>query len=213
MQSYLSNTSYHLMTSNQSEIKPWQIFWLCLLIAMAFFYGLGNYAIVDLNEGLYAEIAREIYYGNWLIPHLNFVPYLEKPPLLYWLIYISYQTFGINAFAARIVPALSATAVITTSLLFCNRLKLSQIGWLTAIILASSMGFIVISRVILFDMLLTFWITASLFTFYLWYEPKNQIELFYDQYFYKYSLLKSRYHHGPFPLLCAILFSYLHRRQ
>ena len=50
---------------------------LCLL------YGLDSFALRDNNEGLYAEIAREMLStGDFIVPHLNGVPYIEKPPLL-----------------------------------------------------------------------------------------------------------------------------------
>ena len=51
-----------------------------------FLNGLGSFPLRDNNEGLYAEIAREMLVdGHWIVPHLNGVPYIEKPPLLYWL--------------------------------------------------------------------------------------------------------------------------------
>ena len=57
-----------------------------LLILFACFYGIGSYPLLDDNEGMYASIARDMLHnGQFIIPHLNGVPYLEKPPLLYWL--------------------------------------------------------------------------------------------------------------------------------
>ena len=80
---------------------------LFILGAAAFFYGgLGSYALLNNNEGLYAQIAWEMLEsGNWVIPHLNGVPYIEKPPLLYWLVAGSFKLFGKNEWAARFVPA------------------------------------------------------------------------------------------------------------
>ena len=53
------------------------------LFALAAFYlcfGLGVYGLLDNNEGLYAEMAREMLQtANYAVPHLNGVPYLEKP--------------------------------------------------------------------------------------------------------------------------------------
>ena len=55
----------------------WQVSLLGLLLFIAFFYGIGGYAIADMNEGLYAEIAREMLARHdFIIPYLNFVPYL-----------------------------------------------------------------------------------------------------------------------------------------
>lgn len=151
---------------------------LLLLIFFAFFYGLGSYALDNTNEGLYAEIAREmLVLHQYTIPHLNFVPYLEKPPLLYWLTALCYQLFGISELSARLVPALSATAVCLTMLWWGKLVQDKTRGWVAALILVSSLGFMVIARVILFDMLLTAWITLGLLFFYAWFLKKQRYYL------------------------------------
>ncbi len=83
-----------------------------LLGATAAFYlaRLGAAGLYDPNEGMYAEIPREmLVLGDWLTPHFNFIRYFEKPPLLYWLTAICYQLFGISEFSSRLVTALAAT--------------------------------------------------------------------------------------------------------
>lgn len=141
---------------------------------MGFFYGLSSYVIHDDNEGLYAEIAREMLVsGHYIIPHLNGVPYIEKPPLLYWLILISYKLFGLSVLSARLVPSLCGTAVCLSLLWFCHKLQRPILGMITALILTSSIGFIIIGRVIFFDMALTAMLTVSLVTFYLWHQQQR----------------------------------------
>ena len=47
------------------------------------------------DEGRYAEIPREMLSGgDWVIPHLNGLAYLEKPPLQYWATALSLRVFG-----------------------------------------------------------------------------------------------------------------------
>src|SRR5438552_19011981 len=76
---------------------------------LLFAFHLGSLPLTDPDEGRYAEIAREmIEGGDWLVPHLFGMPYLEKPPLLYWLTSLSFETFGKNEFAARLAPTLAA---------------------------------------------------------------------------------------------------------
>jgi 4-amino-4-deoxy-L-arabinose transferase-like glycosyltransferase len=134
-----------------------------------FFYGIGHYPLSDNNEGLYASIARDMFSsGNYLIPHLNGVPYIEKPPLLYWLMAISYHTFGINEFAARLIPSLSSIILCLSIFLFLSKVKNKTAGFYAAIIFASSFGIILIGRIIFFDMLLTTCLSLSLLFFYLW---------------------------------------------
>lgn len=65
----------------------------------------------DPNDAQYAEVAREmIERGEWLSPRLNGVLFLNKPPLLYWLIAIAYSALGVGELAARL-PGLLATLV------------------------------------------------------------------------------------------------------
>ena len=165
------------------RLKSQHLFWqFCILSAfcfIAFFYGMASYPILDMNEGLYAEIAREMLVTkDYIIPQLNYVPYLEKPPLLYWLITLSYHVFGVSTFAARIIPALSSFATILIILFFGRKTNKTQAGWIAGIIFASSFGFAIIGRVVFFDMLLTTFFTAALCSFYLWYQNEKKIFLY-----------------------------------
>lgn len=153
---------------------------LFLIIFLTLYFGFGSYALENMNEGLYGEIAREMLVtGNYIIPHLNFVPYLEKPPMLYWLIAASYHVFGINAFAARLVPVTAGALTCLAFLFFGKALNQARAGWMAAIILATSAGFILISRVIIFDMSLTFFFSSSLLCFFLWYEKESRYYLWF----------------------------------
>ena len=74
-----------------------------------FGYRLGVPGLMDPDEGRYAEIAREILLlRDWLIPHLNLFPYLEKPPLVYWLTAASFKVLGQSELAARLPSAAAA---------------------------------------------------------------------------------------------------------
>ncbi len=166
----------YLEQLNQKQQLGWIEYLIAfVIIAITFFYGFASYALENMNEGLYAEIPREmIVMGSYIIPHLNFVPYLEKPPLLYWLIALNYHLFGVNVFSARLVPILAATIVCISILAFTRALKFSKSGWFAAIILATNVGFVLIAHVIIFDMLLTALFTLALLFFYLWYEKERR---------------------------------------
>ncbi|HEV2614601.1 MAG TPA: glycosyltransferase family 39 protein [Gammaproteobacteria bacterium] len=154
-------------TTSPNELAMWQIIFLGVLVFVGCFYGMGSYAILDMNEGLYAEVAREMLVNNhWLIPHLNGVEYLEKPPMLYWLMAISYKIFGINAFGARFIPSL-ATALTTLSFYFLGKkVGAARTGWIAAIVMLSSLVFLIIGRTVFFDPLFMFFISACLLSFY-----------------------------------------------
>jgi len=163
---------------------------LLLFLFMAFCYGLAYYPLLNMNEGLYAEIAREMLSrGDFIIPHLNAVPYLEKPPLLYWLISLSYHAFGITTFAARLIPCLSGISICFATIWFAKQNKQTRIGFYAAIILASSLGFIVMSRMVFFDVLLTALMSLSLMTFYLWYTQGYKYFLYLTYIFLGFAFL------------------------
>ncbi|MGB6975988.1 MAG: glycosyltransferase family 39 protein [Gammaproteobacteria bacterium] len=169
---------YSLRKLFEPDLSGWHYLLLFILVFIAFYYGMGSYPLENMNEGLYGEIPREMLaMGSYIVPHLNYLPYLEKPPLLYWLITLSYSIFGISAFSARLIPAISATAICLGLFLFAKSLNRVKAGWLAAMILASSIGFILIVRVLIFDMLLTACFTLSLLFFYLWYEKTSRVYL------------------------------------
>ncbi len=141
--------------------SQWIFLWI--LVAIAGTTAAGSYGLLDNNEGLYAEIAREmIESGDWIMPRLNYVPYIEKPPLLYWSIASSMIVFGQSEWAVRLVPALFFTGTVAGAVWFGLRLGRPRGAYLAGIILASSTGFIVFNRTLLFDVPLTSFLTWSL---------------------------------------------------
>jgi 4-amino-4-deoxy-L-arabinose transferase-like glycosyltransferase len=72
------------------------------------FWSLGH-PLWEVDDARYAEVPREMAEsGNWLTPSLNYVDYIEKPPLIYWLGAASYSLFGVSEAAARVPLALFA---------------------------------------------------------------------------------------------------------
>ncbi|NEX62862.1 ArnT family glycosyltransferase [Noviherbaspirillum galbum] len=141
--------------------------WLVWLVAVAAALGgLGGFDILDNNEGLYAEIPREMLasgdWRQWVIPHLDGLPYMEKPPLLYWLTAICFSVFGQAEWVARLVPAASALSCVGMLLAFGRAAGHEQAGRLAALMFISGLGVMAMSHVLMFDMLLTAMLTASL---------------------------------------------------
>ncbi len=65
--------------------------------------------LIPIDETRYASVAWEMYLrGDWLVPHMNGLPYSHKPPLLFWLTMVVWRAFGVHDWGARIVaPAFS----------------------------------------------------------------------------------------------------------
>lgn len=146
---------------------PWVL--LIGLWVWATFGWLNVFGLLDNNEGLYAEIAREmVESGDWLTPRLNYVPYLEKPPLLYWSLAVSMSLLGASEFAVRLVPGLFLGGTIAAVVWLAWRLGRRRAGWLAGLILSSASGFVVLNRTTLFDVPLTCCLAWSLAFFGLW---------------------------------------------
>jgi 4-amino-4-deoxy-L-arabinose transferase-like glycosyltransferase len=73
--------------------------WFLLFIAISAFYlwGLGALPLVGPDEPRYAQVAREMFERrDFITPTLGGLPWFEKPPLLYWMMILSYRFLGGN---------------------------------------------------------------------------------------------------------------------
>jgi 4-amino-4-deoxy-L-arabinose transferase-like glycosyltransferase len=130
---------------------------VAVVVPMAMFLGgLNGFPLRDNNEGLYAGIAREMLEsGQFIVPHLNGVPYIEKPPLLYWLASGSMTLFGPTPGAARLPSALPMLALCQGLFQFCRRHLDARIGCYASILLATMAPVALVSHVVMFDPLLS----------------------------------------------------------
>lgn len=125
------------------------------LVVLLLAIGSGH-AILDDNEGLYGRVAAEMADGgSWIIPHLDGVPYLEKPPLLYWLTALSFRLFGQGEAASRAVPLLGALLVLSAIALHALRRWNARSALLSLLAAAASPMFVAMSHLLMFDLLLT----------------------------------------------------------
>jgi 4-amino-4-deoxy-L-arabinose transferase-like glycosyltransferase len=136
--------------------------------AILFGFHLGSYGLWEPDEARYAEIAREMLArANFLLPHLNYVPYVEKPPLLYWLTALSFRIFGLSELAARLTPALAAIIGLLATYLFASIIFDRRRGLVAGVVLATTPLYAVMAQVLTTDMLLTAMITVAFFALFL----------------------------------------------
>lgn len=90
--------------------------------AFLFFYGAAGFGLTGADEPRYAQIAREMWERrDWIVPTLNGVPWLEKPPLYYWEAMAAYRVAGVGDWAARLPSAFSATLLVVAIYGFARR--------------------------------------------------------------------------------------------
>jgi 4-amino-4-deoxy-L-arabinose transferase-like glycosyltransferase len=140
------------------------LYWgLAGLLSLVWLATLAGRPLFNPDEGRYAEIPREMLRGgDWVIPHLNGLDYIEKPPLQYWATAATYRLLGVSEFSARLYTALTALATLALIGFLAARLWGSGAGWRAAAVLSGMFIFVVLGQLMTLDMSLTFWMTASL---------------------------------------------------
>jgi len=139
---------------------------LLLAFTVAWFAALGVRPLFNPDEGRYVEIpAAMLSGGDFILPHLDGVAYLEKPPLHYWLSAAALAVFGHNEFAGRFVTGLAAVLGIVGVFLLARRLWSVERA-LNAVLMGSSMLlYIVMGQLTTLDMLLTATLTTAIVAF------------------------------------------------
>lgn len=161
-----------------SRISSLERLALAALTGFYFLFALGANGLLNDNEGLYAEIAREFASGaSLVVPHLNGVPYLEKPPLLTWLVAALYALFGSSEWISRAIPAASGIALVAGTFVFTARVRDELTALAAALILASSLGFVLVMRTLMPDALLICLFGLAMYLFYLWHAGRRRIHL------------------------------------
>ena len=151
--------------------SPFSLRWawgLLLLPALLLLWQLDYAPFWNPDEGRYAAASFEMAFGlgngktDWLVPHLNTLSRLNKPPLVYWLAGGSFSTFGPSEWSGRLVPALAAIAVLVV--LFCwNRARFgTRAGLGAACVWATMLLPFALARTLNTDMLLTASMTLAL---------------------------------------------------
>ena len=126
-----------------------------LLVLSSPFWELAH-PVWEVDDARYAEVPREMAEsGDWITPTLNAFPYVEKPPLLYWLTAASYRVFGVSEASARLPLALVALAGLAGVLWLGAWLYSLEAGLGAALILGTCLQFFTLGHLITPDLLLT----------------------------------------------------------
>lgn len=131
--------------------------WLLLLILA------GSRPLSVPDEGRYGEIGRwMLVSGDWLTPRLNGLPFFHKPPLLHWLDAVSVALLGASELAVRLVPALHAGLMLGALYVAARRVCSEPIARRAAVMLGSSLTFLIGGQYVNHDMLVATWITLAI---------------------------------------------------
>ena len=138
-----------------------------ILVALTALLHLGTIGSGDLyseTEGQYAGAAREMVETHqWLLPTNDGIPRLQKPPLLYWLIIISFKLFGINGAAARLPIAIAVVASVALTFLIGEKLTDYWRGFMAGLIYLSFCGTFLLGRIVMPEPLVSALIAGAIF--------------------------------------------------
>ncbi|MFN8627907.1 MAG: glycosyltransferase family 39 protein [Candidatus Binatia bacterium] len=153
------------------RLPRWARWVLALAIVLIYVGLLAGYRLSEPDEARYAEIPREMLeLGDWVTPHLNYVKYFEKPPLVYWLTATTFKVLGISEGAARLWPALFGLIGIAIAWLLGRSMYDAWTGDTAAALLAASPFYFGLSQVLTLDMPLTGLMTIALGAFWFAYH-------------------------------------------
>ncbi len=131
--------------------------------------------LIDPDEPRYASTAREmVLNGDWIVPHFNGAPRINKPPVVYWAIAICYKLFGIHELGARLPSALAAIGTVMIVYFWGRRIEGRKSGFWAGVMLMTSPLFFFIARFCITDMLLTFFFSAALYQFFVEYQDARK---------------------------------------
>jgi 4-amino-4-deoxy-L-arabinose transferase-like glycosyltransferase len=97
----------------------WILLWLSLLLT-----ALVSRPPLPIDETRYLSVAWEMWQSQqFLVPHINGIPYSHKPPLLFWLIGAGWSIFGVNEWSARLTAPIFGLFVVLLAI------RLSRMLW------------------------------------------------------------------------------------
>ncbi len=116
--------------------------------------------LIDPDEGRNAEVAAEMSRsGDWVVPALAGMPYLDKPPALFWAAALAIRGFGRTAWAVRLPAALAAAATMALLCGLARRREDDAFALRCGLLLLAAPLFLMLSAYVIFDMPLTLCVT------------------------------------------------------
>jgi 4-amino-4-deoxy-L-arabinose transferase-like glycosyltransferase len=148
-----------------------------LLIAAVIYLGciVSPPSLMDDVDATIAQMSRNmVASGDWVTPRLDGIALLEKPPLYYWPIALSYNTFGVHDWAARIPIALSAIGLALLTAAMGVWAFGKRAGFYAGLCMATCIGLFLFTRILIPDVMLTLTIALAMWAFLRVLDPEER---------------------------------------
>jgi len=158
------------MSKRQEDQKKtsyrWALIAAFLLFGIVYISSLTSPALLDDADASHSEAAREMYArADYVTLHINGVRYLEKAPLIYWLVAFGFHLFGVGELAVRLPSALALFLLMLLAYRWGRRAFNERVGIYAALFIATTVGFYLFSRILIPEAILSLLIASALWFF------------------------------------------------
>lgn len=148
--------------------RRWFLYALIAIIVGAIYLGcvVSPPSLMDDVDAVQAQLAKNMLTSHdWVTPRIDGVLYLEKAPLIYWLIAIFYKVFGVSDWVARLPVALSSIGLALLTTAFGIWAFGKRAGAYAGLVVGTCVGLFLFTRIQIPDVMLTFTITLAMWAF------------------------------------------------
>ena len=198
---------------NPEEEKRWNVSLFVVLLIAAIIYlssVVSPPSLMDDTDAVEAQIAKTMLTaGDWVTARIDGVLYLEKSPLSWWLTNIGYEVFGFHDWAARLAFALTAIGLVWLTAAFGRWAFGGRGGFYAGLVMATCIGLWIFTRILIPDVMLTFFIALSMWAFLRVLDEDEQHATFWAGIFYvclALGLMLKSLIGVLFPLAAGMLF-------
>ena len=123
-------------------------------------------ALLDDADASHALVSREMLQrGDWVVMYQDGIRYLEKAPLHYWMVAISYKLFGQGAFQTRLPLVLSVAGLVLMVYFFARRYFGETAAFYSGLVICTSVGTWLFTRVMVPEAIFALELTALFYLF------------------------------------------------
>lgn len=144
------------------DARLWFLIVACVGLA-GYLPWLGSFGPIDPTDSFFLESGREmVETGKYLLPLNNYVPWLDKPVLFFWMVAGAYKLFGVSPFIGRLPAALSAVALGLVIFQSVSGQIRARCAVLAAVILLCLPLSSIVGHICLTDMTLTLCVSGTI---------------------------------------------------
>src|SRR5580704_13883447 len=159
-------TSNSSLTSASGSARPLYVAGVLALFIIIYFGSLFSPGLQDDADSTHAEAAREMLATHdYVTLKVNGNRYLEKAPLMYWAVALSYFCFGVNEFAAHFPVALSMLFLTLLAMRWGRLAFGGRAAIYAGLFVATTAGCYLFTRILIPEAILSFFIAAAFYFF------------------------------------------------